>query len=294
VDLDGDGIGDVISGSWPGELYLFRGLGKGKFAAREAIKDRDGKVIKLGNASTVSACDWQGTGKLDLLVGNIDGHVYRIPNEGTARKPVFGKPQKLTADGKEIKVPGGHTHPVAADWNREGKLDLLVGVGDGSVLLYRNVGSRTEPKLAAARILVAAPPKGPRGGKAKISVVDWNGDGWLDLLVGDDSAAQPEKLNLTDAQKAQQKKLQERLKAVTQEADQVRAEQKKREKAVAGETGEDRAERLKKLQVGRDQLVKLDSQRATIQEALSQFEPRKYHGYVWLFLRNPPKGERSR
>jgi hypothetical protein len=94
VDLDGDGIGDMISGSWPGELCLFRGLGKGKFAARQTLKDRDGKVINLGRASTVSAADWLGSGKLDLLVGDIEGDVYRLPNEGTTQKPVLGKVQK--------------------------------------------------------------------------------------------------------------------------------------------------------------------------------------------------------
>ena len=33
MDLDGDGIGDLLTGSWPGELYFFKGKGKGEFAA---------------------------------------------------------------------------------------------------------------------------------------------------------------------------------------------------------------------------------------------------------------------
>ena len=52
MDLDGDGKLDLISGSYdPGDLYLFRGLGRGKFAAREVIRDKSGKpVLKMPNA----------------------------------------------------------------------------------------------------------------------------------------------------------------------------------------------------------------------------------------------------
>jgi hypothetical protein len=76
-------------------------------------------------------------------------------------------------------------------------LDLIVGWGDGSVVWYRNVGSRTEPKLAKGITLVQpapwpsyddnAPPTEDNnpGVRAKVCVVDWNGDGHLDLLVGD-------------------------------------------------------------------------------------------------------------
>ena len=46
VDFDRDGTLDMISGSYdPGECYLFRGLGKGQYAARETIVDTSGKPI---------------------------------------------------------------------------------------------------------------------------------------------------------------------------------------------------------------------------------------------------------
>ena len=33
------------------------------------------------------------------------------------------------------------SHPIAADWDGDGKLDLLVGAGDGSVWFFRNLGT---------------------------------------------------------------------------------------------------------------------------------------------------------
>ena len=41
MDYDGDGITDFVSGSYdPGDVYLFRGLGEGEYAAVELLKDR--------------------------------------------------------------------------------------------------------------------------------------------------------------------------------------------------------------------------------------------------------------
>ena len=48
MDLDGDGIPDLISGSWPGELFFFRGKGKGHFDAPIKLKDKNGKTINVG------------------------------------------------------------------------------------------------------------------------------------------------------------------------------------------------------------------------------------------------------
>ena len=48
VDLDGDGHIDVLSGSWPGELFLFRGQPEHTFRPPEMIKDKDGEIINIG------------------------------------------------------------------------------------------------------------------------------------------------------------------------------------------------------------------------------------------------------
>lgn len=66
--------------------------------------------------------------------------------------------------------------------------------GDGSVYWYKNEGSTEKAKLAAGQQLVGASQfgfdfskykPGMWGVRVKVCVTDWNGDGQLDLLLGD-------------------------------------------------------------------------------------------------------------
>ncbi len=182
MDFDNDGKPDVLTGSYsPGELYLFRQQADGQFAAGETLKDSKNSPIKQ-TAAVPYAIDWDGDGDLDLLVGDIKGKVFLVPNEGTREKPGFGQAQELQAGGKSIQVPHGDAGPCVADWDGDGKADLLVGAGNGSVLWHRNIGTKEKPQLEAPVKLVQLPKGSIR---VKICVFDWNGDGRLDLLVGD-------------------------------------------------------------------------------------------------------------
>src|SRR5262249_15210725 len=155
-------------------------------------KGTDGKPLNVGSASAAFAAPWTGTGKLDLIVGTVIGEVWLIPNESKGKELVFGTPRRLGTGGALFKL-SGDAAPVVADWDGDGKLDLIVGAEDGSVVWYRNIGSAKEPKLEEARPLVGKSPlgwggddkRGPRdwGLRVKPCVFDWDGDGRPDLLL---------------------------------------------------------------------------------------------------------------
>jgi hypothetical protein len=304
VDLDGDGIGDLLTGCFSGELYFFKGKGKGEFAAPLKLK-REGQDINLGASSTVFAADWRGTGRLDLLVGNMKGDVYLIPNDGTHAQPAYGTPRTLEAGGQTIKAAHGDSQPVVADWDGDGLLDLIVACGDGSVVWYRNAGSKTEPKLAKGVTLVKAAPwpnyddnapptKGSKPGvRAKVCVVDWNGDGHLDLLIGDFGGIYGEKPKLSEQEKKIEQEANRRMQELQKKMQPFYDAyfQKLKSPASGDDSGESRPERQKQAieVLNQKEFQQLQKEVEKVWETIRKFRrPRVHQGHVWLYLRKPP------
>jgi hypothetical protein len=211
--------------------------------------------------------------------------VWYVPNEGTREKPAYGAKQALRADGKQVQCGGGDAGPAVADWDADGKLDLLVGGGDGAVTFYRNTSDdKSKPVLAAGQVLIPASPAIQRdpgaadaalkhGMRAKLHVVDYNGDGKLDLLLGDFSSVESKK-ELTDEQRAKQQDAEAKLKQLTDEQQRLAV-------APDGETPEQRKERQKALRNVQREIIE------TSRQAMTSAPSRRWeqHGYVWLYLR---------
>ncbi len=324
MDINNDGHVDLLSGSWPGEIFLFKGGPDHSFAVPEMIKYKDGKIINIGGgirergfdggisiagnaefettpegtfvnyqgkryestpdrpigitgtASAAHAADWDGDGDYDLIIGDINGKVYLVPNEGTRESYAFGKERQLAS------VRRRRAGPFTADWDGDGDLDLLVGADDGSVSLFRNTGDAKSPELAPAVRLVPpgenasrenAPKDVRRGTRSKICVADWNGDGLLDLLVGDIVYQKPDLPEPTPEQKAEHDRLRKELQTV----------QKNYGELVQKIHGPSRL----RTKEGIEQVLKeMEPLRKSMMELRSKL-PLEYenHGWVWLFLR---------
>jgi hypothetical protein len=277
VDLDGDRQLDIISGSWPEKVFIFRGLASGLFAPATPILGVDGQPLEVPYGSSISAADWDGDGQLDLLIGGHDGTVHWARNAGTA---IFENPQPVFAAGQQISC-GRDAAPVVVDWDGDGNLDLLLGTGEGSVVWYRNEGTRSPPELSGPQVLIPAPEENDlRGTSAKICVTDWNGNGRLDIVLGDagdvfDKELSDEEADWCDLARAQQADLLKQWTAVFQEYRRVLCD------ADSGK--EPASARLDELRQHLEMLH--EAREKAFHQAAGLTSGKQRHGRLWLFLR---------
>jgi hypothetical protein len=191
TDIDADGDLDMFIGVLGGaynpnktasdNLYFLENT-----ASAFSVKTtRYLSAIDIGSESVPAFADLNGDGLLDLLVGNkLDpkhnerARLYYFRNTGTAQKPAFALTDTLDA------AVAFHYAPALADLDGDGDTDMLLGTWNDGVHVYRNEGDRKAPRFVRDSV---ATIRFERGSNFTPTLADIDGDGDLDLLVGEAS-----------------------------------------------------------------------------------------------------------
>ncbi|MGJ8696712.1 MAG: FG-GAP repeat domain-containing protein [Verrucomicrobiaceae bacterium] len=245
MDLNNDGHPDILSGSYSaheidGMAGLFQvlwGSEKG-FQKATPLKGTDDKPLLIGDPSnddTVTerictrptAVDWDSDGDLDLLVGNFKGSLFLFRGEGNGQFNPKSEDLKLT-------INGYHSDPFCIDIDADGDLDILSGNANGGAQWAENTaGPGKEITVTEFRELIpgqhrSEPVWGDRdpapAGSTRVWADDLNGDGKLDILLGDSTTIKTPAQGLTREQVTQAEKnwstkmsaMQEKLRAKEQ------------------------------------------------------------------------------
>lgn len=95
----------------------------------------------------------------------------------------FEDPIPLTSNGTNINL-GNHSAPRLVDWNSDGRLDLLVGAGDGYIWIFMQATSSNSPNFQAGqKVQASGVPIRVGTGYTGVCFADMNGDGRPDLVA---------------------------------------------------------------------------------------------------------------
>jgi hypothetical protein len=291
----------LLSGSAPGETYLFRGQMDKSFGTGEKLLDPNGKVVAPGQIATAFAADWDDDRRLDLVLGNVSGEVHVARNVSSGGRVRFEQPTKVDLD--DPREDKRDSAPVLADWDSDGRFDLVVGMEDGSVYLFRNNGAQGKPAFNRGECLVPLSPlaarndnsRGPHdcGQRTKVCVADYNDDGRPDLLVGDMGGsfdAKPEQTpSEVEEERAAVSALPDLRKSWVEAFAAFRKLSSNKSTADRDVQKQDEAIDSKRAEL-LNRVTDLKTKIDTAETAVKRYEKQQQiHGHVWVYLRKPVK-----
>ena len=187
ADYDGDGDLDLFLTRREGlPDSLLRNEGEGRFADVTV----EAGLLAFGDTATAAWLDYDGDGRLDLMVGSHDQplELYRQASDGSF--------QRLAWDLR-LWVPRGVAHIEAADFSGDGLPDFFLGIDglDDRLCVTRPGETPNQcrfPDVAAQADVPVA------GANTSALFLDFDNDGRRDLLLGHPSDPAPADLESAD------------------------------------------------------------------------------------------------
>ena len=213
VDVDGSGRVSLLCGDMIGRIDLVKNAGsksRPKFARPKKVTDRTGNVFHLTREDIVhdnngeflwgmlkpTVCDWDGDGKLDIILGNNTNHLFWLEN--------YDPIQNCFRRMHQLKVKGSRNPfcdrkgPAVVDFFGTGRMDLITADSYRQLCIFRQSRGKNgtlllEPgiplKYQDGKVITTNSigrgwyRKMPCGPNISLVACDWTGSGTYDLVV---------------------------------------------------------------------------------------------------------------
>ncbi len=219
IDWDRNGTVDIVCGDEDGRVALLVNTGRVQNGMpvfhHPQYFEQHSRDLKFGALATPVSFDWDNDGDEDIISGNTSGNIAFIENVDGGNPPSWAAPVLIEADGSPIHIQAGpngsiqgpaeakwgYTTLSVADWDGDARQDLVVNSIWGKVIWFRNEGTRSRPRLTAAiPVRVMWPGAAPKPAwtwwnpaptelvtqwRTTPAVIDWNGDGLMDIVMLD-------------------------------------------------------------------------------------------------------------
>ncbi len=199
VDWDNDGFKDLVVGEGSSfysnakvRIYLNTGTGSNPLFDDYFYAQSNGSDLTCTGSGCMGCFPrvvyWDADSRKDLLVGQSDGTVRMFLNVATDEDPTFdaGALLQVGPTGTKTNIDVGmRATATVADWNSDGKKDLVVGAYDARIHIFLNEGTDTEPDFVSE---IFAQEDGSNlivtGFRSSLAVLDLDGDEKKDILTG--------------------------------------------------------------------------------------------------------------
>lgn len=182
-DLDNDGDKDLIIGDGIGQLHYFENIAAFGTPAQFSNHVSFYKSIDVGNFAYPQLYDADKNGKLDLIIGSINGKIAYFSNTGTLTSPGFSLQTSFLGevDVRQTSIGSITGYSMPFMFNQSGVTKLLVGSEIGNIYLYDNIDGNLTGKFNRVDTTLFNINEGPR---CAAFYEDITNDGKRDLFLG--------------------------------------------------------------------------------------------------------------